>query len=125
MQNSYTKQKPDAKGTVAFPAHSTIYSRAIYDIDEYCNLLKSLPDEFQPVTICLHHSDIEEYEMDKEFEKRGFKTVCASFNQGDKQFYEAFYDILCSHKYATSNEPGSFFLQQRQVFLFLFLAIPQ
>ncbi len=98
----------EAKGTIAYPSHSTHLIKSEYNIDEYCNLLRNLPEEFQPVTICLHHSDIEEYQTDKEYEKRGFKTVCASYNQGDKQFYEAFYDILKNYKYATSNEPGSY-----------------
>lgn len=101
-------QSPEAKGTIAYPAHSTHKIKLEYDIDEYCEILRSLPEEFQPVTISLHHSDIEEYAMDKEYEKRGFKTVCASYNQGGKQFYEAFYDILKNYKYATSNEPGSY-----------------
>lgn len=100
-------QSPEAKGTIAYPAHSTHKIKLEYDLDEYCEVLRSLPEEFQPVTISLHHSDIEEYGMDKEYEKRGFKTVCASFGQGNKQFYEAFYDILKNYKYATSNEPGS------------------
>lgn len=104
--NNITQNK-DAKGTIAYPYHSTHQVKGEYDIDKYCEVLKSLPEEFQPVTISLHHSDIEEYNMDKEYEKRGFKVVCASYGQGDKQFYEAFYDILKNYKYATANEPGS------------------
>lgn len=102
------EQSKNARGTLAYPSHSTDKSKAEYNIDEYCELLRSLPDEFQPVTISLHHSDIDNYNMDKEYEKRGFKTVCASYGQGNKQFYEAFYDILKNYKYTTSNEPGSY-----------------
>lgn len=101
-------QSKDAKGTIAYPAHSIIGAGQNYDIDEYCQKLRELPEEFQPVTIQLHHLDIDEYGMDKEYEKRGFKTVCASYGQGDKQFYEAFYDILKNFKYATSNDPGTY-----------------
>ncbi|MBR6164261.1 hypothetical protein IKQ26_10305 [bacterium] len=106
-ENKIERSK-DAKGTLAYPAHSIKGKKAQYDIDKYCELLRSLPEEFQPVTISLHHSDIDEYNMDKEYEKRGLKTVCASYGQGDKQFYEAFYDILKNFRYTTSNEPGSY-----------------
>lgn len=107
-RENHIEKSRNAKGTIAYPAHSTDVSKSDYNIDKYCELLRSLPEEFQPVTVSLHHCDIDEYAMDKEYEKRGFKTVCASYNQGDKQFYEAFYDILKNFKYATSNEPGSY-----------------
>lgn len=100
-------KSPDAKGTIAYPIHATNASKPIFDIEKYCKDLKALPDEMQPVTVSLHHSDIEEYGLDKEYEKYGIKTVCASYGQGNKQFYEAFYDILKNFKYATSNEPGT------------------
>lgn len=100
-------KNPEAKGTIAYPIHATAASKPDFDIEQYCKDLKSLPDEFQPVTVSLHHSDIEEYHWDKAYEKYGINTVCASYNQGNKQFYEAFYDILKNYKYATSNEPGT------------------
>ncbi len=105
--NNITQSK-DAKGTIAYPSHSVLTLKAEYNIDEYCRLLKELPEEFQPVTISLHHIDIEIFHMDVEYEKRGFKTICSSFHQGDKTFYEGFYDILKNYKYATSNEPGTY-----------------
>ena len=56
--NNITQSK-DAKGTIAYPSHSVLTLKAEYNIDEYCRLLKELPEEFQPVTISLHHIDIE------------------------------------------------------------------
>ncbi len=100
-------QDAAAKGTIAYPSHSTATSEARFDIDEYCAQLKALPDEFQPVTISLHPMDIELYHMDEEYEKRGFKTVCAGLDM-KKPFYELFYDNLKKYKYSTSNEPGSY-----------------
>jgi len=101
------EKKPDAKGTIAYPVHSTFQTKAEYDIDEYCNMLRSLPEEFQPVTISVHPADVQCFGLDKEYQKRGFKTVTSSVNS-KRKFYEQFYDNLCSHKYATSNEPGSY-----------------
>ena len=101
------EQSQNARGTLAYPGHSVVMSRAEYDIDEYCQQLRELPDEFQPVTISLHYADIANHGIDKEFEKRGFKTVCA-FLGTSKPCYEVFYDILREYKYTTSNEIGSY-----------------
>ncbi|MFZ3131846.1 MAG: hypothetical protein WA125_12275 [Desulfosporosinus sp.] len=97
-----------ANGTVAFPSHSTDLMDAVFDIDEYCMLLKSLPIEFQPVTICLHADDLAR-KKDLIYKKYGFNIVTA----GPKyvpgfEFVQKFYEILRSHKYATSNEVGSY-----------------
>ncbi|MBO4294989.1 MAG: hypothetical protein J5896_06065 [Alphaproteobacteria bacterium] len=101
------EQNKDAKGTIAYPAHSIQNMKANFDIDEYCNKLKALPAEFHPITISLHPVDIDEFHMDEEYKKRGFDTVCAAKVAG-KSFHEIFYDILRQFKYATSNEPGSY-----------------
>lgn len=100
-------QNPNARGTIAYPAHSLEEFQAQYDIDAYCEQLNSLPPEFHPITISLHYADIEFYNLDKEYEKRGFNTI-SSFTNKNKPFYETFYDILRQYKYATSNEPGSY-----------------
>lgn len=97
-----------AKGTVAFPAHSTSLIDAVFNIDEYCELLKSLPEEFQPITICLHIHDMER-KKDEIYQKHGFDVV----NAGPIwvlgfEFVQNFYEILSSHKYATSNQIGSY-----------------
>ncbi|AET66055.1 hypothetical protein Desor_0345 [Desulfosporosinus orientis DSM 765] len=97
-----------AKGTIAFPAHSTQLVDAVFDIDEYCKQLKSLPDEYQPITICLHLHDIER-KKDEVYKKHGFNVVTAGpiWVLGF-EFVQKFYDILRSHKYATSNQVGSY-----------------
>ena len=98
----------DANGTVAFPAHSTVLIDAVFDINGYCKLLKSLPIEFHPITICLHADDLAR-KKDVIYKKYGFNIVTA----GPKyvpgfEFVQKFYEILRSHKYATSNEVGSY-----------------
>lgn len=98
----------DAHGTVAFPAHSTQLIDSVFDIDGYCQQLKSLPTEFQPITICLHVHDVER-KKDVIYKKNGFDVVTAgpAWVLGF-EFVEKFYDILRSHKYATSNQVGSY-----------------
>jgi tetratricopeptide (TPR) repeat protein len=98
----------DANGTVAFPAHSTDLMDAVFDIDGYCKLLESLPIEFHPITICLHADDLAR-KKDVIYKKYGFNIVTA----GPKyvpgfEFVQKFYEILRSHKYATSNQVGSY-----------------
>lgn len=102
-------QNFDAKGTIVYPSHSIASQKALYDIDDYCAKLNALPEHFKPFTVCLHPHDVRKYGMDKEYEKRGFKTVCAGLDR-TRPFYEVFYDLLKAHKYSTSNEPGSYLL---------------
>ncbi len=103
------KQSKDARGTIAFPTHSTEESQIEYSIDDYCEQLRNLPEEFQPVTICLHHHDVATYKIHEEYIKRDFlNIVCATLNQTPKyQFPTGFYLNLCNHKYATSNAMGT------------------
>lgn len=102
------KKKKNASGTIVFPSHSTIFLESQFDMDEYCNKLKSLPAEFQPITICLLYPDIER-SRDKFYIKNGFKVVSAGPKlRGSLEFVRNYYDILSSHKYATSNEVGTY-----------------
>ncbi len=100
-------QNEDAKGTIAYPGHSISNIKAVFDLDRYCEELRNLPEEFHPITISLHPTDIRKYHWDKEFTKRGFKIYCAA-TDWQKPFYENFYNKLRQFKYATSNEVGSY-----------------
>lgn len=100
-------QDPNAKGTLAFPAHSIRDVRAQFDLDLYCKELRALPPEFQPITISLYYGDIMYYDLDRYYRKQGFDVVCSTAGTG-KPAYESFYEQLRQHKYATSNEPGSY-----------------
>lgn len=98
---------PDAKGTIAFPAHSTPGLYAEFDHGKYCAELRALPEKFQPVTLCLHPADITHFHLDETYKSLGFPVVSAGMVQG-KPFHEAYYDILRRHRFATSNEVGSY-----------------
>lgn len=100
--------KKDAKGTVCFPYHSTKYVKASFDINELTKKMNDLPQIFKPVTICLHHCDVEDGKH-LEYIEKGFNVVCAG-HKYDKKFVNRFYKILSNHKYATSNGFGSHIL---------------
>lgn len=97
-----------ASGTIAFPAHSTQLTEAVFDIDKYCKQLLSLPIEYQPITICIHFHDLAR-KKDEIYKKYGFKIVTAGppIVRGF-EFVQKFYDNLRNYKYATSNQVGTY-----------------
>lgn len=98
----------DVKGTVAFPAHGTEDIDATFNIDEYCRQLKNLPPEYHPITICLHCDDMNR-KKDIPYLKYGFEVVSAGAKYvNDFSFADKFYHILGRHKYATSNQVGTY-----------------
>jgi|GEM_PF-3947701 len=98
---------PEAKGTVAFPAHSVAVARPSFGIDKYCVELAALPPEFHPITVCLYFLDIIKYGLDTHYKKYGFNVVSAGLGS-HKDYCKNFYEILRQHKFATSNAPGSY-----------------
>jgi len=101
------KKQEGALGTVAFPQHSSPSIDCFFDIDEYCESLSKLGSAYKPITICLHHRDMAAW--GESFEKRGFSVVTAGpGRQADSGFVKNFYAILSSHRYATSNDVGSY-----------------
>jgi hypothetical protein len=114
----------DAKGTIAFPAHSCFWVHSEFNIIEYCEKLKSLPEKFKPINICLH-----EYDMligrDKIFKENGFNVFSAG-EQNSPSFHKEFYNILKKHLYSTSNTVGSytFYAVDMEIPFFIFGDIP-
>lgn len=105
--NRISKQK-NAKGTVVFISHSTFDIKCEFDISGFCEELKKLPKKYKPVTICLFYLDFIDKKTDV-YRKMGFEVTCAGpkfVNSLD--FPRRFYEILSSHKYATSNAIGSY-----------------
>lgn len=99
--------KKDARGTVAFPHHSTKSTEAVYELEEYCKALHNLPEDYKPITVCLHYMDFDN--QSPLYKKNGFKVVTAGKSHiwGFK-FVNSFYNILSQHKYSTSNNIGSY-----------------
>lgn len=101
-------KKPNSTGTVVFPSHSTANTKAKFDVEKFCRELKGLPQEFHPITICLFWPDFIDGNADI-YRRFGFSVTTAGprFKKG-LIFVKNFYNILSRHKYATSNEVGSF-----------------
>ena len=100
------EKSAEARGTIAFPAHTTIHLRDLADVGVYMAQLRSLPAEFQPVSICLHATDIGKG-LHKEFLAAGFEVFTAG-HVYDDAFSERFYSIIRNFKYSTSNHLGSY-----------------
>lgn len=96
----------NAKGTIAFPAHTTPSIDDISDIEIYIKQLLELPEEFQPISVCLHMCDINKGKHHI-FKKYNIPIYTAG-NNLDNRFAGRFYGIIKNFKYATSNMPGSY-----------------
>lgn len=94
-------QEPEAEGTLAFPAHSISTIDDISDIELYIKELLKLPEEYHPISACIHIEDLKKG-MHKKFMEYKIPVYSAG-SPFDNNFTERFYDILKKFKYTTSN----------------------
>jgi len=108
---SYRQKKnyqplPDRKGTLVFFAHHVPGLEYVnHDISGYFEALKSLPEQYQPVTICMHMNDIHAGHH-KEVRKYGLPIVTVG-QQTSIFFVDRFYQLIQQFSYATSTSWGS------------------
>jgi len=102
----YIEPLNTAKGTLAFPAHTTPEIDLGSDIELYIQELRNLPEEFQPVSVCIHMHDVNKGQHEI-FLKHGIPVYTVG-NAFDYRFAKRFYDILKNFKYTTSNMVGSY-----------------
>lgn len=95
----------DANGTIVFVNHVTEVVKDISDMQVYINQLKDLPQKFQPVSVCLHPTDIKQGRY-KIFMCNNISVYTAGAGNS-KHFAERFYNILKKFKFASSNLVGS------------------
>lgn len=105
-KNKKIKVLKNAKGTLAFPSHSTPDIECEFDIKKYVEELMALPEEMQPVCVCLHMHDINKGQG-KLFLEHGIPVYTAG-SAFDVRFAQRYYDILKHFKYSTSNLIGSY-----------------
>lgn len=105
-QMNNIKKESSPRGTICFPIHSTASIHFNVDWKQYIGKLKQLPESFHPISICLHHCDIEK-DLHYEFIQAGFEVFCAG-HKLNPQFPVNFYKIIQGKKYATSNGFGSY-----------------
>lgn len=96
---------PSARGTLAFPSHSTLLVDSVCDWDLYADALLALPERFQPVSVCLYFKEILDRAY-RPFLKKGMPVYCAG-HMLDDMFPSNFYSILRGFRYSTSNMVGT------------------
>ncbi len=99
-------KKADACGTLIFFSHSNDGVEITdYDWESYFGELKKLPDEYQPLVVCMHRHDISK-EYHKAIRKYNIPIISAG-ETSSPYFVDRFYDVISHFKYATSNTGGS------------------
>jgi hypothetical protein len=80
----------------------------IIDQKKYFSEIKELPDNFQPITICLMSHDIINHRLHEDLNKLGL-TVTTAGNTSSRHFIKRFYDLIDKYEYFTSPNIGSHF----------------
>ncbi len=112
-----------ATGTIAFPAHSTPSIDDLEGYTDYIASLKRLPQEFHPITVCLHMHDINKG-LHFAFLEAGFNVETAG-NSSNQEFISNFYSIVSRFKYSTSNVAGSYLFYTVELGIPFFLHGPK
>ena len=113
-------------GTLVFFAHSNSTTTPVYeDLDKYINDLKSLPEKYQPVVICLSFHDIQKG-FHKELRRYGIPLVTAGTTNSQK-FVDRFYSLIYQFRFSSSPNVGShtFYIIEAGVPFFLYGPYPE
>jgi hypothetical protein len=111
---------PERRGTIVFPDKSTLLMETDFDREKFATILANLPDEFQPVVVCIYWKD---YVRGTHipFCDAGLPLVtCGHLLDGD--FLLRFHDLCRNFKYSCANDiAGSFTLSILSGCQFFFL----
>lgn len=100
------EQVENPQGTLFFAVHSTPDVPVFYDVSEVCNKLKQLPDDMQPVVVCLYMTDVHNgYHL--KYLEQGIPVYTAG-NVWDIRFVDRFYNLLKNFRYTASNAFGTY-----------------
>lgn len=122
----YPTLPANRKGTLVFFAHSNTTTSPKYsDLDGYINDLKALPEECQPVVICLSFHDIEKG-LHKALRKYDLPLVTAG-TTNSQNFVDRFYAMITQFRFSSSPNIGShtFYLLEAGIPFFLFGPYPE
>lgn len=113
------------KGTIFFPIHTTNEIDMRIDWDKYAKSIVNLPENYQPVSVCLYYREIISG-IYKHFLNNGITIYCAG-HMLDSNFPLNFYRILQQFKYSSSNSPCSsgYYSIEMGIPFFLFGESPQ
>jgi len=101
-----TQPRPERRGTIFFPAHSTHWSTSHTDFDRLAEALTQLDDEYQPVTVCMYWRDVS-LGQHIPFRKRGLPVVSAGHMFSDPDFLFRLFHLCSLHRYASGNGVGT------------------
>ncbi len=76
----------ERKGTLFLPTHSTMAINISLDKEQIIEELKNLPEEFHPVTICVHWQDVQKG-LHLFFQSKGFNVVSAGHLNDDNYMF--------------------------------------
>jgi hypothetical protein len=97
------------RGTLVFPDKSTLLMDTDFPREEFAGRLLALPEEFQPVTVCVYWKDVVRG-THRPFQEAGLPVVSCGHLQ-DPEFIPRFHDLCRRHRYACANDiAGSFTL---------------
>jgi hypothetical protein len=101
-----TQPRPERRGTIFFPTHSTHWNTAHADFERLADELTHLEDEYQPVTVCMYWRD---FNLGRHvpFQERDLSLVSAGHIFGGPEFLFRLYHLCSTHRYACSNSLGS------------------
>lgn len=113
-------------GTLVFYAHSNSMTTPVYDdLDKYINDLKTLPEKYQPIVICIMADDIKKG-LHKELRKYQLPLVTAG-NLSSKNFVDRFYSLIYQFRYSSSANIGShtYYIVEAGVPFFIYGPYPE
>jgi len=93
------------KGTLVFPFKSTSRTTIHFDHTSYATELKSLPQKFHPVFVCLYWADVKDG-LAQIYQDAGLSVVTAG-HRFDPLFFHRFYDLCRRFRYSASNDIGT------------------
>lgn len=105
-RNMNYRLSDEASGTMIFYSHTNNgIDIEDFDDDQYFDELKSLPDDYHPLVICLHQHDIVKGIHEK-LRKYNLPIITMG-NTSSTLFVDRFYNVLSNFKHATSTSGGT------------------
>jgi hypothetical protein len=98
--------RPERSGTIFFPSHSTHWNTAHMDYELMAKQLTLLPDQYQPITVCIYWRDVNLCRHIP-FQDCGIKVVSAGHIYQNPYFLHRLYHLCSLHRDASGNAPGS------------------
>jgi FkbM family methyltransferase len=105
MEDELAAQRAQARGTIAFPTHSTHHVTVQFDQASFIEFLRALPPEFQPVRVCLYWRDIQ-LGRHRDYLAAGLECTTAG-HMFDPEFVPRVLRLLAAHRQAAANKLGS------------------